>query len=209
MSRYRITVAALALGTTAVLSTACKEEEPSNHGYAKIQLLKAANQDQSPFGGTDSIRALVAYGEATSQCLVEFYRANPDWRDDGLQGGPVFEEWTSKVCETQDADESISCESGVIWQSGLEELDEIPYLNIIYNVSGGDLENRVLIVGPLPTAELANCDGDSLPTVSIQAPGITGNGADGNPIWQGTSAPEFKATTNQGLPMKVRVAEIG
>lgn len=73
MSRYRITVAALALATTAALSTGCADGEPSNHGYVKIQLLRAANQQQSPFGGTDRIRALVRYGDSTSQCLVEFY----------------------------------------------------------------------------------------------------------------------------------------
>jgi hypothetical protein len=178
------------------------------HGYAKIQLLRAANQAESPFGGTETIRALVQYGDASSQCLVEFYRANPSWWDDGLDGGPVFEEWTTKVCETQDDDESIPCADANIWQSGLENEGDTPYLNIEYNVTGAELENRVLIVGPLPTAALAGCDGDTLPTVSIRAPGITGHGADGNPTWQGTSAPEFKAHTGQGLPMKVRVARI-
>jgi len=177
------------------------------HGYAKIQLLRAANQDQSPFGGTDTIRALVYYGDATSQCLVEFYTANPSWREDGVDGAPVFEAWTTKVCETQDDDESIPCDVATIRQAGMEE-GEAPVLVLAYLVTGGELENKVLIVGPLPTIELAGCAGGALPTVSIQAPGITGLGADGNPIWQGTSAPEDKAMTNQGLPMKVRVARI-
>jgi hypothetical protein len=184
-----------------------------NHGYAKIQLLRAGNMDHSPFGGTDTIRALVMYGAATSQCLVEFYRANPDWRDDGVGGGPIFEAWTTKVCQTQDEDESIPCDSATIWQSGLDEQDEIPYLNFEYHVSEGasaeDLENHVLIVGPLPTAQLADCDGGALPTVSISAGNITGQGSEGGMIWQGTSCPEYMAQTNQGLPMKVRVADAG
>jgi hypothetical protein len=203
-----MTVAALALGTTAVLSSGCEDPEPSNHGFAKIQLLRAVNMDHSPFGGTDRIRAVVFYGDATSQCLVEFYRSTPEWRDDGLNGGPVFEEWTEKACKTQDEDESISCESAVITQRGMEE-GENPTLDIEYNVSGGDLENRVLIVGPLPTQKLAACDGGALPTVSIDAGGVTGQGAENNVIWRGTSAEVYKASTNQGLPMKVRVAEEG
>jgi len=178
-----------------------------NHGYVKIQLLRAANQDQSPFGGTDTIRTLVYYGDAISQCLIEFYRANPSWRDDGVDGAPIFDAWTTKVCETQDADESIPCDSADIRQTGMDD-GEIPVLDLTYDVTGGDIENHVLIVGPLPTAELADCAGGALPTVSIQAPGTTGLGADGNPIWQGTSAPEDKATTGQGLPMKVRVAAL-
>jgi len=208
MSGYRITVAALALGTTMVFSTGCPEEEASNHGYVKIQLLRAANQDQSPFGGTDKIRAIVFYGDSTSQCLVEFYRGNPNWMIDGVDGGPIFEEWADKACQSQDDDESIPCELAVIQQRGMEE-GETPTLDITYNVTGSELENRHLIVGPLPVADLANCDGGALPTVSIQAPGITGLGTQGSPIWAGSSAPVDKATTDQGLPMKVRVGEEG
>jgi hypothetical protein len=179
-----------------------------NHGYAKIQLLRAINQDESPFGGTETIRALVYYGDATSQCLVEFYRTNPNWRDDGVDGAPIFEAWTTRVCQTQDDDESIPCDSAEIRQTGMEE-GEMPVLNLIYSVTGSELETRVLVVGPLPTAELASCDGGALPTVSIDAGGITGQGSDGATIWQGVSASSYKASTNQSAPMKVSVAETG
>jgi hypothetical protein len=176
-------------------------------GYAKIQFLRAGNQDGSPFIGTDSIRARLSY----DSCVAGFYRANPDWRDDGIEGGPIFEEWKNRVCEAQDECGWVLCDSANSWQSGLESEDEVASLNLEYQITEGkdeEIEHRVLIVGPLLTAELADCDGGALPTVSIQAPNVTGHDSDGNPIWIGTSAPEYKATTNQGLPMKVRVARL-
>jgi len=204
------------LATVVALGVGCapKSSDTDDWGYMMIQLLRAANQAESPFIGTHRIRALVSYDEGYSECLVDFYRGNPNWMADGVDGGPIFDEWKTRVCEAQAhcEYEPIPCGSVVILQRGLEE-GETPALDITYAVPEGkddEIENRVLIMGPLPLPEMLDCE-EGAPTMSIHAPDITGQGSEDNPIWQGTSTPEDKATGATGRqcePMKVRVARL-
>lgn len=175
------------------------------HGYVKLQLRRAENQSESPFGGTDSIEVVVTYGSALSLCLEEFYANNPSWQFDGVDGGPVFDAWSDLLCNIDDPEGPVACDTVTIEQ----HLEDIPTLGLTYNGVSEPIENHVLIIGPLPTAELAGCSGDTLPTVRIVAPSVTGHGGGGTTIWQGLSAPVDKAATGQDAPMKVNVQRTG
>jgi hypothetical protein len=205
MKRQGSIVSVLIASLAVVLGSGCPEEEEPNHGYVKLHLSRAANQDESPFGGTDSIRVNLRYGDAGSPCLIKFYEQNPNWAIDGADGAPVFEEWETKVCEIDPSqDAPVPCEFATITQ----RLGEVPTLTLEYEVPGDDIENHVLIAGPLPTAKLADCAGGTAPTVSLQGGDVSGFGSSGSMIWQGTSAPEPVAQTGQGLPLKVRIAAL-
>jgi hypothetical protein len=195
------------LATVLVLGAGCSPEssDADDWGFVMIQFLRAAGQDGSPFVGTVRIRAAVSYDD----CLAEFYQASPDWREDGLEGSAMFEEASDKACQAQCGYEPIPCDHVNIWQSGIDEES----LNLEYHVTVGkddEIENRVLNVGPIPTAERADCDDGALPTVSLSAVDITGQGSEGGTIWLVTSAlGGDKATVSQCEPMKVRVARAG
>lgn len=207
MTPLKRTLITTMLGCSLVTISGCPEEEDDQHGYVKIQLRRAENQSESPFGGTDTIQAIINYDTAQSQCLEEFYGANPNWLYDGLDGGEVFQDWMdNKICGgISDADGPIDCESATVTQ----DFRDVPTLKIVYNGVSQPLENHVLIVGPLPTADLAVCEGGVDPTVRITAPNVTGRGGGGTQVWSGLSAPVDKAATGQGAPMKVNVQRVG
>lgn len=160
-----------------------------HHGDVAIEMLTADNQERSPFEGTQVISISLDYLE----CLVDFYAEAPEWRQDGPQGGPVFDAWLEQAC----AAPGLDCAIASIEQN----LDvSPPRLTVRYEISG-DPEGRTLQFGPLPDAELAGCE----PIVRLGRPdAIHGEDAEGERAWSLVSFNPDKARTDQGQAITIR-----
>jgi hypothetical protein len=173
------------------------------HGFVHLLLQADPAGMEDPFVGTNRIEVTMLYEE----CLFGFYEANPSWAQTGPDGEDVFgplssggEGWLDRLCEVPLAD-LVDCQVETISQ----QLDPIPALRVTYSVDAM-LDGRVLPFGPLPTAELAQCEGGTLPTVRITN-GDAIRGFDGvDPVWHALSFEPDSAATDQPEPIAV-VAE--
>lgn len=204
----RALVSGLAL-TTALLVAGCEEEEEElTHGFVKLELRPAENVDVSIFAATAEVVGIMTYGE----CLVSFYNSNVNWASDGIDGGPVFgtredggEGWKDRLCE-QDAAEQADCEILELTQL----LDQTAQMRVRYAINDTNLEGRFLKFGPLPTQELAMCEGGLAPLVRTTGPGtLQGFDVGGNKIWDTETFDPSEAATNQGQAIRVRVGNPG
>lgn len=193
-------VAAFALLSS--LSGCAKEEEILTHGYVKLELRRGESQAADPYIGTSTVVATMQYRE----CLDNFYEGNPDLRQTGVEGETVFggedlggEGWTDRLCESGTEPKMAECTIAGVDQ----KLDQVKQLTVTYAVTG-DIENRVLLFGPLPTKETAGCLD---PIVRVAANGaISGNDGSGNKIWVTESFSPTEAITGQGGAIVVRAA---
>jgi hypothetical protein len=194
------------LGLVALCATGCPEEEPPlTHGFVKIQLARSDSEPDTPFVGTVGILMTMTY----DSCFSNFYDANPNWTQEGIDGALVFgtledgdEGWKDRLCDPLDPGQA-GCEIVEIDQ----ELDVAKQLTVRYTVSDNP-ENRFLKFGPLPLDERIpefQCDGGS-PRVQINPRSIRGENQQGTVIWEGEALDSDMAAPNQGAAITVKVA---
>jgi hypothetical protein len=101
----------------------------------------------------------VAVSLEYGQCLLDYYAAHPNERQDGVDGQPEFDSWLDRLCD--DASGLADCEVVSIEQN--MEIAE-PKLTVEYEITG-ELVDRKLLVGPFPTSDTADCDNGLSATV--------------------------------------------
>jgi hypothetical protein len=187
--------------STAMLAVACGDgtDDPTtdpdaalaHHGSVPIGFLRAEHESASPYGGRHIVSVTLDYLE----CLVDFYAAEPQLRQDGPIGAPVFEDWVDRPCTVND----VACRILSIEQ----DLDASPpHLRVRYQIDTA-LEGRELGFGPLPDAELAGC----VPIVRLGSPdAIYGEDPDGEVLWTLSSFNPDTAVTGQGQAIAVHAA---
>lgn len=204
MSSTRLRLAPLILATLLPLAGCEEDAEDLTHGYVKLEMRRGESQASNPFIGTSNVVATMAYRE----CLQDFYEANPDLRQEGREGEKIFgtgelggEGWTDRLCDKGTEPAMADCTIASITQ----QLDVVEQLSINYTISG-DLENRVLLFGPLPNKVTAGCEN---PIVRVAANGaIKGQNGEGADIWQTESFSPTEAVTDQGGAITVRAARV-
>ena len=186
----RLSVPGLVRGTLLALLgmglVAC-EEEPGiefQHGSVKLEFRRGDGVTESPFAGTSVMQVTLNY----EACLIDFYKENPNWQQNGPDGGTVFgtredggEGWRDELCDRG----NVGCEVIEFTQ----QLDDAQgnHLKVLYSITD-DVENRTLHFGPVPLASLANCDaGGTGATVRVASNGavigLDGVPPDGNRLW--------------------------
>lgn len=180
----------------AVTSTGCAAEEDNNWGYVKL-LLQKGDQADSPYPGTAEIGVTVQYRE----CLSDFYTTKPQWQADGVDGGAVFDEWQDKLCSISDSGHpEVDCTVKEIDQNIASDTGETNTLSITYAVTS-EVQDRVVLIGPLPQSGMAGCTPGLDPVVRVTS--ARGNGASQDTIWSVQTIPEPEAMTGQRLPMRI------
>jgi hypothetical protein len=188
------------------LASGCpKTEKEYEHGIVKLLLLPSEAYDSSVFAGTVNIEVSMHYDE----CLTAYYSMNPDAQINGRDGELVFgpedlggEGWQDHLCEV-DVGGLIDCQVTLFEQ----ELNmNAHFLTVTYAVSG-ELQNRIVPFGPLPTAEKAMCMGADLPLVRLSAQGnVRGRDANDDIVWHAESFSPPEAVTNQGAEIRIGAA---
>ena len=177
------------------------DPEPDNHGSIRVELSSSAGGSEM-FAGTKRIALTVDYGV---DCLEPFYEdQQPSWGQDGIDGAPVFEEWKSRLCDSDEFPTVPECEVILIEQyaTSAGRLK----LRIDYEITKADNMNlKDLRVGPLPVDSLAGCS----PVVEITALAIQGYDnkevQQGTRLWTGVSQSHSRVSTNEGMPVSVTV----
>ncbi len=175
--------------------------EDDTHDYVKVLFGRAENEPDNPYVGTAEVNIQMAY----ETCYENFYDANPNYAIDGPDGALVFgseedggEGWMDRLCtETESA--RADCE--VLEFNQL--LDVAKRLTVTYRITG-ELENRVLLFGPLPKKDLTDCDGGISPRVRLELGGTGGVDGDGNPIWSVVSAATMTAVPGDGAELVIK-----
>lgn len=202
------TPARLTVGLLAGLcaTTGCDETtEPLTHGAVRVEFLRADNEGSSPYTGTVQVVITLDYLD----CLIAFYERETTWKQDGPDGFPVYgtfedggEGWKDRLCDGSLPDDGRGVDCTVLAIE--QELEQSKHLKVTYEVTG-DIENRQINFGPLPTTELAACDGTGQPKVRVGTNGaIRGLSGDGNLVWETKSFTPDQAATDQGQAIKVR-----
>lgn len=175
----------------------CADDEVLQHDVVKLEFVRSLSEASSPYVGTEVVLAIFEYNE----CLRNFYAANPNWMQDGVDGASVFEGydsggegWKDRLCEPAPSD--IECRVESFTQTGIA-------LTVRYAILNDDMENRELPFGPIPKAELAGCD----PRISqIPEAPITGNNSADTRIWRSESVNPAIAAPGQGREMRISAA---
>jgi len=170
--------------SVSALSLSCKSEEKDEFGYTCIALSRGEGVTVDPFPGTYEIIVTLSY----EQCLVNYYtKKHPEMRLDGAEGPEVFEEWRTRLC-SEDVTNRIECE---IPEDGFEQILQdtgIPAykMGIRYRVTDAKaLDGRVILWGPAPLTENAECDGGESSFVQLGSlSGVIGRDKAGNTLWQ-------------------------
>ena len=185
-----------------------ESEEPLEHGFVKIQVVRADNEESTPFVGTAQVFIAMEY----EACLQNFYEANPNYAQSGADGSLVFgtmadggEGWRDRLCDGEFPNQA-DCDVLEIEQ----ELDNSKQLRITYQINSDVLDGRVFKVGPVPTPELAMCDGGLPPIIRLVAPNpVQGYNAQGDAIWETSSFDSAVGTPGQGAELVVKVSRNG
>ncbi len=130
-----------------LLAVGCGGAGDDPNGVVKVEFNRALSEAVE-FPPSPLIAVSLEYGE----CLLDYYEANPDARQDGVDGAEIFDSWLDRLCEGGSG--FAPCEVVSIEQH-LEI--ERPKLTVEYEIDG-ELEGRRLLVGPFPTSETADCD---------------------------------------------------
>jgi hypothetical protein len=172
----------------------------SGHGVVTIEFRRSENEATNPYAGTARVSITLAYLE----CLADFYAANPGWRQDGGDGAGVFMAAASDGLCAADP-EHAECTVAQITQN----VDVANALVVDYAITG-ELEDRRLRFGPLPTEMLAACPDATSPTVRIGSNGaIRGTDATGAVFWETKSFSPDTVKTDQGQPLTIRAGAPG
>lgn len=206
--RVKLSRPKAALALTVLLGVplaGCNPATPEDleHGIIEIELKRGQSETSSPYDGTTHIEVTLLYLE----CLIRFYDANPDYQQFGPEGALVFgtredggEGWKDRLCDERSG--QVSCEV----ESFRQELDAAKQLTIRYAVSG-DIEDRTLPFGPLPIAELADCEAGGQPIVRVNSNGaVRGLDGNGDVVWNTEAFSPSEAATGQGAPITIRAA---
>jgi len=176
------------------VSVGCADDMVLQHGVFNLEFDRAASEAESPYTGTEIVRATWNY----DACLRGFYDANPNYSATGVDGESVFggydlggEGWKDRLCD--DPEEGVAeCEVLEFRQS----LTSGASLTVEYRVLQERLENWKLPFGPLPVEALAGC------TPVVSRPGtrqdVVGTDDGENQIWETSSLNPAMATTGQG-----------
>ncbi len=170
------------------------------HGSVKLEFRRGDGEAESPFIGTTVLQVTLNY----EACLIDFYKANPNWRAQGPDGDTVFgprdlggEGWQDELCDRGNVD----CE--VI--SFNQQLDDNQgnFLSVLYSIKdSAAVENRTMHFGPVPLPALAACEAGSEATVRVAtngaARGLDGVPPDGNILWAIQKFDPGIAIANQG-----------
>lgn len=174
------TLCVAALGFATLLTGCGDPPEEDTHGFVKILFGRSDSEADSPYIGTAEVTIQMAY----EGCYQNFYAANPGYRIDGVDGAPIFgtledggEGWRDRLCE-EDVGGRAECSVVEIQQL----LDQASRLTVRYSISG-PLENRQLLFGPLPLADLANCDAGLTNTVRLELGGTLGVNGNSEQVW--------------------------
>lgn len=172
----------------------------TGHGVVKIRLQRSPDADGDPFVGTSSVEITLLY----IGCLVDFYEANPSWRQVGPDGSAVFQAALGTgLCDSMDP-EQIACTVTEIQQV----LDATKSLTVRYDVTGL-LEGGELHVGPIPSQELASCADGELPIMRIGSTSVVrGLDAAGNTTWTTEAFSPPEAAVDQDEPLYIRALQI-
>ena len=180
-------------------SSACKESEADDHGVVKIEL-RLADGQSDPFAGTTEVLARLTYTE----CLEEFYKSqHTEWTPTGAKGGPVFQEWTERLCDPDDAGNVPIPDCSVIDIS--QDLgDTSSTLRVRFAINDPNLALQVFRFGPLPVEGLTE---DCQPEVQLDQGSLLGFDVNNTPIWGIESfTPHNRAVTGQSGEMWARIA---
>jgi hypothetical protein len=197
--------AALSLLLLAPLAGCPQEpDEKLDHGVVWLQLLRGDSQADNPYLGTARIQITLLYRE----CLIDFYAANPDYEQNGVEGSLVFgtredggEGWLDRLCESPNPNR-VDCTV----ESFRQELSTSKQLTVNYAINGNP-EHREIPFGPIPKAELAECSAGDQPIVRVGSNGsVRGLDANGNTLWQTESFVPSEAATDQGGRIKISAA---
>lgn len=178
--------------------------EQLTHGKVVFAFRRWEHQAFDPSVGTASVLITMTYGG----CLGDFYEANPNFRQAGPDGALVFggfdlggEGWRDRLCEPGLIPAQADC-SGVFIE---QRLDPDEQLTVAYDITG-ELENRQLAFGPLPTKETAGCLD---PSVRTLVGGIEGYSEDGAVMWESSSIHAVDALTDQAEAIAVEMRASG
>ena len=197
--------AGLCLLLTAPLA-ACQPtaEEDLEHGVVWLELHRGDSQAENPYVGTAKIEVTLLYRE----CLIGFYNANPDYQQSGVEGSLVFgkredggEGWLDRLCQISNPNR-VDCTV----DSFRQELASATQLTITYSIEGNP-ENRELPFGPIPKADLADCEPGEQPIVRVGSNGaVRGIDGSGNTLWNTESFNPSEAATDQGAAIGIKAA---
>ena len=170
--------------TASALSMSCKSEEAEEFGYTCIELSRGEGVTVDPFPGTFEVIVTLSY----ERCLVDYYtKKRPEMRLNGADGPEVFEEWRQRLC-SEDVSRRIECE---IPEDGFEQILQdtgIPAYKMSIRYRTPDpqgLDGRVLLWGPAPLTENAECDNGESSFVQLGTlSGVLGRDKNGNTLWQ-------------------------
>ena len=193
------------VGSLVLASVGCGSEgdEELQHGSVKFDFRRGENVDTSPFVNTSIVEISLNYGD----CLVEFYKKNPNWAKGGVDGESVFgtkelggEGWSDELCERSD----IECDV-------LDFRQEEASLTVTYAIRS-EIENRTLHFGPLPFGALAECVSGGEPLVRVAnnsaVRGLDGVPPEGEVLWLiQTFAPD-QAEPDQGASITIEAEPV-
>lgn len=175
------------------------------HGTIELAFKRGDGLADNPFGGTTVVEVNLNY----ETCLTDFYKANPNWEINGVDGEAVFgtkdlggEGWQDELCERG----TIDC--SVIRFDQTIDTNAPSFLKVVYAITdGAAIENSTLHFGPLPKASLAACEAGSLPTVRVASNGavrgLSGSPPEGKVLWQIQKFNPGSAKTDQGASIDI------
>lgn len=191
MTALRLALSVVALS---LFAGCAQDERIFTNGYVKLRFVRGESQTANPYVSTTRVTVSMDY----QTCLQDYYDADPDQRQDGRDGELVFgpadlggEGWQDRLCEDLESSQA-ACSINKITQ----ELEMgIPHITVEYNLTAPELEGRVLLFGPLPTSETADC---ADPEVRVSSSLPSGYNGPGDQIWIAENISPTKAYTNQG-----------
>gem|GEM_PF-1480417 len=193
----------VALIPALTLFAGCDDSGSDDHGTIKIQM-NVNDTSTNVFAGTKRVVVRVKYGES---CLKSFYKeTKPSWAALGTDGAPVFEEWSSRLCDSGEFSSVPDCEVMNIQQIEDPNNGNLS-LQVEYKINDPDIYLKEFRVGPIPTEALAGCHPKIIVNdSSVQGFSETSGGAQ---EWRVASYNPGVTATNEGASVVVTVISTG
>ncbi|RMG99086.1 MAG: hypothetical protein D6705_04220 [Deltaproteobacteria bacterium] len=196
----RRSVAFLGPALWVAAATGCQggEGDP-DHGYVKLIFQRVVSEDASPYTGTTQADIQLSY----ESCLLDFYAANPNWLQDGVDGAEVFASFADPesdddLCSQKDPGRATA-ECTV---ASIDQRIEDGRLRVVYDISDSDMQGKVLFFGPLPCEKLAGCR----PIVSMTGGSALGRSGQ-TQIWHHETVENPQAAACEpGAPIEINSA---
>ncbi|MBL8942872.1 MAG: hypothetical protein JNK45_06990 [Myxococcales bacterium] len=191
-------------GSEGDVSSSTGDDIELTHGTVTLSLVRSEMQASDPFVATTRVIATLTYRD----CLTAFYAAHPELAQGGDEGQTIFgsslfggEAWTDRLCDGGEATQASCTVESILQELGATP----PQLTVTYAITG-DLEGRTLRFGPLPTTTTAGCP-DAIVHVAAKS-ALSGEDADGRPIWATDNLSDIDAITNQAAAVVIRGARL-